>query len=47
MPIKQIIVSDEESELYELVKKRLNEPEKSKTQPLMNYSHRLLYDLFN
>lgn len=28
MPIKQIIVSDEDAELYEVVKKRLNEPEK-------------------
>lgn len=28
MPIKQIIVSDEDAELYEIVKKRLNEPEK-------------------
>lgn len=34
MPIKQIIVSDEESELYELVKKRLNEPEKIKNTTL-------------
>ena len=28
MPIKQVIVSDEDAELYELVKKRLSEPEK-------------------
>lgn len=28
MPIKQMIVSEEEAELYALVKKRLNEPEK-------------------
>ncbi|EER47686.1 bifunctional antitoxin/transcriptional repressor RelB [Actinobacillus minor NM305] len=34
MPIKQIIVSDEDVELYELVKKRLNEPEKIKNTTL-------------
>ncbi len=34
MPIKQIIVSDEDAELYELVKKRLNEPEKIKNTTL-------------
>lgn len=34
MPIKQIIVSDEDTELYELVKKRLNEPEKIKNTTL-------------
>ena len=34
MPIKQIIVSDEDAELYELVKQRLNEPEKIKTTTL-------------
>ena len=30
MPIKQIIVSDEDAELYAIVQKRLNEPEKIK-----------------
>ena len=34
MPIKQIIVSDEDAELYELIKKRLNEPEKIKNTTL-------------
>ena len=34
MPIKQIIVSDEDAKLYELVKKRLNEPEKIKNTTL-------------
>lgn len=34
MPIKQIIVSDEDADLYELVKKRLNEPEKIKNTTL-------------
>lgn len=28
MPIKQIIISDDDEELYQIVKKRLNEPEK-------------------
>lgn len=30
MPIKQITVSDEDADLYELVKQRLNEPHKFK-----------------
>lgn len=34
MPIKQIIVSDEDAELYNIVKKRLNEPEKIKNTTL-------------
>lgn len=34
LPIKQIIVSDEEAELYAVVKKRLNEPEKIKDTTL-------------
>lgn len=28
MPIKQIIISDDDEELYQIVKKHLNEPEK-------------------
>lgn len=28
MPLKQIIVSDEDAELYAVIKQRLNEPEK-------------------
>lgn len=39
MPIKQIIVSDEDAELYNIVKKRLNEPEKIKNTTL--------YELFS
>ena len=34
MPIKQIIVSDEDADLYALVKQRLNEPEKIKNTTL-------------
>ncbi|MDH2997171.1 bifunctional antitoxin/transcriptional repressor RelB [Pasteurellaceae bacterium LFhippo2] len=34
MPIKQVIVSDEDAELYALVKKRLSEPEKIKDTTL-------------
>lgn len=34
MPIKQIIVSDEEADLYALVKQRLSEPEKIKSTTL-------------
>lgn len=34
MPIKQVIVSDEEAELYALVKKRLNEQEKIRNTTL-------------
>ncbi|WP_273383360.1 type II toxin-antitoxin system RelB/DinJ family antitoxin [Actinobacillus porcinus] len=34
MPIKQIIVSDEDADLYALVKKRLNEPDKIKSTTL-------------
>lgn len=34
MPIKQIIVSDEDAELYAIVQKRLNEPEKIKDTTL-------------
>lgn len=34
MPIKQMIVSEEEAELYALVKKRLNEPEKIRNTTL-------------
>ncbi|MEG9530066.1 type II toxin-antitoxin system RelB/DinJ family antitoxin [Mannheimia indoligenes] len=34
MPIKQIIVSDEDAQLYNIVKKRLNEPEKIKNTTL-------------
>ncbi|HGO5824103.1 TPA: type II toxin-antitoxin system RelB/DinJ family antitoxin [Mannheimia haemolytica] len=34
MPIKQIIVSDEDAELYHIVKKRLAEPEKVKNTTL-------------
>ncbi|NBI12293.1 type II toxin-antitoxin system RelB/DinJ family antitoxin [[Haemophilus] felis] len=34
MPIQQIIVSDEDAELYTLIKKRLNEPEKIKNTTL-------------
>lgn len=34
MPIKQIIVSDEDADLYALVKKRLNEPDKIKNTTL-------------
>ncbi|AUI65529.1 MULTISPECIES: type II toxin-antitoxin system RelB/DinJ family antitoxin [Glaesserella] len=34
MPLKQIIVSDEDAQLYELVQKRLNEPEKIKSTTL-------------
>lgn len=34
MPIKQIIVSDEDAELYAIVQKRLNEPEKIKDATL-------------
>lgn len=34
MPIKQIIISDEDADLYEIVKKRLSEPEKIKSTTL-------------
>ncbi|MGX2951085.1 type II toxin-antitoxin system RelB/DinJ family antitoxin [Ursidibacter sp. B-7004-1] len=34
MPIKQVIVSDEDAELYALVKKRLNEPDKIRNTTL-------------
>lgn len=34
MPIKQIIVSDEDADLYALIKQRLNEPEKIKNTTL-------------
>lgn len=34
MPIKQIIVSDEDADLYALIKKRLAEPEKIKETTL-------------
>lgn len=34
MPIKQIIVSDEDADLYDVIKKRLNEPEKIKATTL-------------
>lgn len=34
MPIKQIIISDEDAELYELIQKRLNEPDKIKDTTL-------------
>lgn len=34
MPIKQIVVSDEDAELYELLQKRLNEPDKIKETTL-------------
>ena len=34
MPLKHIIVSDEEAELYALIQKRLNEPDKIKSTTL-------------
>lgn len=34
MPIKQIIVSDEDADLYDLVRKRINEPQKFKDTTL-------------
>ena len=34
MPIKQVLVSDEDAELYAIVQKRLNEPEKIKDTTL-------------
>ncbi|OOF36206.1 type II toxin-antitoxin system RelB/DinJ family antitoxin [Rodentibacter heidelbergensis] len=34
MPIKQIVVSDEDADLYALVKKRLSEPDKIKSTTL-------------
>lgn len=34
MPIKQIVVSEDEAELYALVKQRLNEPHKIKDTTL-------------
>lgn len=39
MPIKQIIVSDEDADIYELVKKRLSEPEKIKLTTLDELFH--------
>lgn len=39
MPIKQVLVSDEDADLYDLVKKRINEPQK--------FKETTLNDLFN
>lgn len=34
LPIRQVVVSDEDAELYALVKKRLNEPDKIRSTTL-------------